>query len=640
MTEVWLTVEDICSLTGEIKETVRRKCKSGKYISKFVKNGKYKIYSILLSSLDNKYQNLYSQNKNTDVEQLEQNSKDYASAPVWARQQADKCLKLISLTDGMKPAQIKEFLRDWNVKNPDKCSSYTRLFEARKKYNQFGVSALLSKKGRQNCRYSINKDYFEYYKSLYLKEGAPSANSCWLITLGYAKQKDNINPIDFPTCRTFDRYLKSQVPEQAIYLARYGLSAWNKKYASYISRDYSELKAGTCWVSDHAQIDVAVSFEGTVCFPWVTVFRDIKTSKWLGWFLHAEAPNSDHIFQAFYYGVQKYGLPTDVYLDNGKDYRCKDFAGGRIQSVKVEHSNTRENSLMKNVGITVHFALPYNAQTKPVERDFLKIKTFLSKHFIGYRGGKIIERPEKLRNEIKNNKIMQYGDFKLLFDDFIENFLNKKPSKSKVLQGKSPDEAWCNEFTVKRVISKDALKLFCMRTSKNVSIGRNGVYDSQLQLTYWDEWMIAEKGRKVYLRRDINAYQEAWVFDAVTDEFLGKANVNQAVSFLASTNVQKAEYKKAIEAKNKEKKILKNYIQCKYSPTNTEIITNLKKGLDNKVLENTPVISEISNTLMDQVVTSKKKTTKTLKYIPAQITKKKIYLTESEKRRDQERVAI
>ena len=640
MTEVWLTVEDICSLTGEIKETVRRKCKSGKYISKFVKNGKYKIYSILLSSLDNKYQNLYSQNKNTDVEQLEQNSKDYASAPVWARQQADKYLKLISLTDGMKPAQIKEFLRDWTVKNPDKCSSYTRLFEARKKYNQFGVSALLSKKGRQNCRYSINKDYFEYYKSLYLKEGAPSANSCWLITLGYAKQKDNINPIDFPTCRTFDRYLKSQVPEQAIYLARYGLSAWNKKYASYISRDYSELKAGTCWVSDHAQIDVAVSFEGTVCFPWVTVFRDIKTSKWLGWFLHAEAPNSDHIFQAFYYGVQKYGLPTDVYLDNGKDYRCKDFAGGRIQSVKVEHSNTRENSLMKNVGITVHFALPYNAQTKPVERDFLKIKTFLSKHFIGYRGGKIIERPEKLRNEIKNNKIMQYGDFKLLFDDFIENFLNKKPSKSKVLQGKSPDEAWCNEFTVKRVISKDALKLFCMRTSKNVSIGRNGVYDSQLQLTYWDEWMIAEKGRKVYLRRDINAYQEAWVFDAVTDEFLGKANVNQAVSFLASTNVQKAEYKKAIEAKNKEKKILKNYIQCKYSPTNTEIITNLKKGLDNKVLENTPVISEISNTLMDQVVTSKKKTTKTLKYIPAQITKKKIYLTESEKRRDQERVAI
>ena len=484
MSEVWLTIEDVCSLTGEIKETVRRKCKAGKYISKFKKDGKYKIYSVLLSSLDKKYIDLYLDNSNIEVEKLEQNSDDYATAPAWARKQADKYLELINLTEGMTKAQIKEFLHNWNIKNPDKHSSYPRLCDAKNKYNQFGVSALISKKGQNNKNYSIPNDYFEYYKSLYLKEGAPSASSCWLITLGYAKQKDNVNPLNFPTCRTFDRYLKTQVPEQAIYLARYGQAAWNKKYASYIARDYSDLRAGTCWVSDHAQIDIAVNFEGAVCFPWVTVFRDVKTSKWLGWFLHAESPNSDHIFQAFYYGVQKYGLPTDVYLDNGKDYRCKDFAGGRVQSVKVEHSSNRENSLMKNVGISVHFALPYNAQTKPVERDFLKVKSFLSKHFVGYRGGKITERPEKLCDEIKNNQIMQFSDFKPLFDDFIENFLNKKSSKSKVLKGKSPDEIWGNEFAVKRAISKDALKLFCMRTSKNISIGRNGVYDSQLQLTY------------------------------------------------------------------------------------------------------------------------------------------------------------
>ena len=107
-----------------------------------------------------------------------------------------------------------------------------------------------------------------------------------------------------------------------------------------------------------------------MCFPWVTVFRDVKTSKWLGWYLHAEAPNSDHIFQAFYYGVQNFGLPDDIYLDNGKDYRCKDFAGGRISSIKVEHNSVKENSLLRNIDINVHFALPYNAQTKPVERDF------------------------------------------------------------------------------------------------------------------------------------------------------------------------------------------------------------------------------------------------------------------------------
>ena len=58
---------------------------------------------------------------------------------------------------------------------------------------------------------------------------------------------------------------------------------------------------------------------------------------------------------------------------------------------------------------------------------------------------------------------------------------------------------WAEEFKVKKVISNDALKLFCMRTSKDVKIGRNGVYDSQFGITYWGEWMICEKGRKVFL---------------------------------------------------------------------------------------------------------------------------------------------
>ena len=250
------------------------------------------------------------------------------------------------------------------------------------------------------------------------------------------------------------------------------------------------------WLS----IDVAVSFNKNIYFPWVTVFRDVKTSKWLGWFLHIESPNSDHIFQAFYYGVTKFGIPEDVYLDNGKDYRCKDFAGGRNKIVKVNHFTERENSLINNLGISVHFALPYNAQTKPVERDFLKIKEYLSKGFVGYRGGKITERPEKLKKEIKQNKILEFSDFKTIFDDFIENILNKMPSNGKVLKGRCPDEVWSEEFAVKKIISKDALKLFCMRTSRAVKIGRNGVHDSQFDVNYWGEWMCCEKGRKVFIK--------------------------------------------------------------------------------------------------------------------------------------------
>ena len=237
---------------------------------------------------------------------------------------------------------------------------------------------------------------------------------------------------------------------------------------------------------------------------------------------------------------------------------------------------------------------------------------------------------------------MQFEDFKVLFDDFIENFLNKKPSRGKVLQGKCPDELWAQEFTNKKVISKDALKLFCMRTSKTMTIGRNGIYDSQLELTYWGEWMICEKGRKVFIRRDINAYQEAWVFDAQTEEYLGKGNVYHAVSFLAQTNVEKAQYKEAIERKNKEKKILKSYIKCKYNPSNEEIVANLKNGLEQTEFISTPTVSQITNTKMDQIVNQEKKSDKNLqfKYVAQAKPKKTLYLTESQKRRALERCAM
>ena len=209
------------------------------------------------------------------------------------------------------------------------------------------------------------------------------------------------------------------------------------------------------------------------------------------------------------------------------------------------------------------------------------------------------------------------------------------------MQGKCPDELWAEEFTNKKVISRDALKLFCMRTTNNITIKRNGIFDSQLQISYWAEWMITEKGRKVYIRRDINAYQEAWVFDAQTDEYLGKANANQPASFLANTDIEKSEYQKQVAIKNKEKKILKSYIKTKYNPSNEDIIENLINSLDKVDFKSNATVSKISNTKMDKVVKEEKnKNSIPSKYVTPIQPKKKLYLTEAEKRRDLERKAI
>lgn len=96
--EIWLTIEEVCSLTNEIKETVRRKCKSGKYESTSVMQGHNRIYSILLSSLPQKAQDVYLQlnsNEDDEIERITKNSEEYAKAPLWARKQADKYLQLL-----------------------------------------------------------------------------------------------------------------------------------------------------------------------------------------------------------------------------------------------------------------------------------------------------------------------------------------------------------------------------------------------------------------------------------------------------------------------------------------------------------------------------------------------------------------
>ena len=428
------------------------------------------------------------------------------------------------------------------------------------------------------------------------------------MTLGYAIRTDDVIKEEFPSYMAFKRRLEREIPKQSIYLARHGQSAWNRKYGNYIERDYSNIACGKVWVSDHAQIDVAcLSPDGNIVFPWVTAWRDFKSGKWLGWILQCGHPNSDLIFQSFYYAAESYGLPTDVIIDNGKDYRSKDLAGGR-KHITVDTNKNKTTSMLSELNIDVHFALPYNAQTKPIERDFLKIKELLSKHCTGYRGGNIVERPEKLAKEIKSGKIITFDNFKKVFDDFIINVLNKRPSQGKNLKGLSPDELFNREFKEKIVTTKDALKLFCMRTSKTFTIGRNGIKDNEFGITYWNDWMISKTGLKVYLRRDIKNYKEAWAFNNSNDEFIGKCTAVRAVAALHAETVSKEEFKEAVSVKKRNLKAAKEYIKQTRKISLEEQYENYKIAYANnqREFQAKPKVSKIANTNMDKAIRKNK----------------------------------
>jgi len=540
----------------------------------------------------------------------------YSRAPEYNRRKADKYLQILKVSADLKGSALQNFISQWNITNPEFQTSYPRIMEIRKIYAEQGISGLLGQYGKKAGASVVQDEWFETFKKYYLKEGAPSLQTCWVITLGELKQKDPSLGADiFPAAISFQRRLKRDIPESAIYFARYGEAAWNRKYACFIERDYESVTPGECYVSDHAQVDVAVSLpNGKYCFPWVTAWRDFKTSKWLGWLIHPEPPNSDHIFQSFFYAVNDFGLPSYIYVDNGKDYRSRDFAGGRSRSHKLVVDKTKTTAMVGLLGITPIFAIPRNAQAKTIERDFLKNKEYFSKHLKGYRGGNVVERPGSLQREIKEGDIIPWQTFKSAMDEYIKEILNEMPSEGKILKGRSPNATWNEEISERRFVSKEALKLFCMRTSRPVSIMRNEIMGSEIGVRYWAEWMSGMKGKdtKVYLRRDINSYQEAWVFRADDDEYLGRASIGETVAAIAKTDIEKKQLREAMARKKHDKKITKAYAEVKDRPGLSEILSSMKTGIQaikerkggtDRTGEQKPMkVYRLKNTRMDDVI--------------------------------------
>ncbi len=535
---------------------------------------------------------------------------------------------------------IEKALQEWNciVSKDLQINTARSVYSLYNELDQYGYAAYLYNYGKNKGKSSVEDEWFESFKAYYLNESSPSVFSCWLIVLGKAKKKNpDLDTNNFPSPESFKRRLNNEISIATQYFFRNGQSKWNRKYGNYVDRDYSKLKAGQLWVSDHRQTDIIVMYNGKPVRAWKTVWSDAKTRKILSCFLHPEPPNSDHIFQSFYQAVLKHGLPEAILIDNGKDYRCKDFAGRRT-SHKVNVDETTTRSMLSLIGVMVHFALPYRAQTKPIERIFKDIITGLEAHLIGYSGGNITKRPEKLKDEIKKGKIYDFEVFKFALNDYIENVYNNMPSQSKALQGKSPNQLWAEDYTEKKHISRDELKLFCMRTSNDVTISKNGVKDSKLNVNYWADWMSAEKGRKVYLRRDIDNPLEGWIFNAKTDEFMGKAEMVEKVDFLAKNDKEKQSLVKAISRDRADIKYNKS-LKPSEKDNISEMLENQKaaaKLLSGEIKESRPKVTKVSNSKMSKVIKEAEKLEKKGTFDITQLTCKKpeepvFFLTEAQK---------
>jgi hypothetical protein len=190
-------------------------------------------------------------------------------------------------------------------------------------------------------------------------------------------------------------------------------------------------------------------------------------------------------------------LPTAVYWDNGKDFRC-DWLEGRHQRsdlvTRVEGLPEKWGGVLESLSVRVHHAIVKRARSKIIEPSFGSIANF-DRTLPEYCGHKPGARPERFGRLLVEHEAWLSGkrpdtpfrtieEIAALYNDLLEYDLNERPHTSgegmrKIAPiGKyvfmSPNEAW--ESLIKGVprrrVAADVLQ-FCFAKRRELTI-RNG----------------------------------------------------------------------------------------------------------------------------------------------------------------------
>ena len=329
-----------------------------------------------------------------------------------------------------------------------------------------------------------------------------------------------------PSYATVTRYLRS-IPAAARIALREGRKACEDRAVPSVLRTLDGLQAMEIIESDHHQVDVAVAdAEGRVFFPWLTIWFDVRARRPLGWIL-SSTPNSDGINLALYKTIRKYGVPREVHIDNGKDYRAKIFRGeqGRFKAEKTEIKSDLKPSLIDGIygmlGIKVHWAIPYNAKTKVIERFFRTLRTEFSVWFRGYRGKNTLEKPELLARQWRQADVFPFDAFKLAFEKWIE----VEYSENREHQGlglRTPNQVFAETRGEKRTVSEEELIWLCSQYPRRLKVGKNGLY--LFNDWYWSEKLACEHlGENVLVRYAEDNLNRIFVMDE-RGRFIGMAD--------------------------------------------------------------------------------------------------------------------
>jgi putative transposase len=332
--------------------------------------------------------------------------------------------------------------------------------------------------------------------------------------------------------------------------SREGAKAWNDKCAYYIERDYSLINVGDILVADGH----VLNFE--IINPWtgkpkrmtLIVFLDMKSSIPLGWEI-MPTEDTSAISSALRRAILMLGkMPQVVYLDNGKAFKSRFFAGCDFEQAGFA-------GLYERLGIKTIFAWPYHGQSKTVERFFGSFAE-LERWCPTYTGTSIEAKPPRMnRGERlhrlayeKNNPALTMEQAHRAIAAWFDEYANR-PQRGH-LKGQAPNDL----FIAERGPGVDPAELAYLMMSMEIrTINRNGI-SFQGRNYYHPE--LHGRRHPVVIRYDLQDKSALYVFEQ-SGEFICRADMVQGVhpaAFALGNEADREKLVQHIEMKKRQEK--------------------------------------------------------------------------------------
>lgn len=434
-----------------------------------------------------------------------------------------------------KVAATEKFIEAQKIVNPDIVLSKTQLYRKAKAIKEDNLQGLIDNRGHwKKGTSTIPDEAWQVFMSYFLDEAQHPIKACYDYTeMFFEQEAPQFLPL--PSYTAFYRKVQEAIPKPVEILGREGVKAFRDRCAPYIRRTYEDMASNEWWIADNHTFDVQTKGEnGKPHRLYLTAFFDARSGVFTGCYV-TNAPSSQSTLIALRKGIIKYGIPQNIYVDNGREFLTYDIGGLGHRQKKSTKNKFAPPPVFERLGIKMTNAIVRNAKAKIIERRFRDVKDRISRLFPTYTGGNVVERPERLKKVIKEDKdIPTDYDFTKAVEEILTYYMNEQPYNGAVNsdKGKTRMQVYTENLQEKRVASELDLNLMLMRSTRSQKVTRRGVHltiNGEQVDYYTDDLILNYIDKSVYCRYDPEDISTVRIYDLEDNYIMTAPTANDTV---------------------------------------------------------------------------------------------------------------